>query len=264
MALKVTMGQYYAAASPVHRLDVRAKLLCTLVLFVSAFCIAVPLQLLVAYIGIASLIALSRVPATQVLASLKPIAALVVFLSLFNLLWTQTGEVLLEVGILRITSDGLFSALFGCARLFVAILAGSLLLLTTTPTALADGLDSLFSPLARLGIHSHEMAMVVALTLRFVPILADDTSAIMEAQTARGGGVSEGPISRRIRAIGPVLVALFAAAMRHARSLAAALDARCYEGGAQRTHLHPLKMRTSDWGAIAVVLCHLAILVALG
>lgn len=264
MALKIGFGQYYAANSVLHRLDPRTKLLSTLALFVAAFCIATPAQLLFACIALAGLLALSHVPAKQILVSLKPAALLVVVLSLVNLFWTQTGPVLGEVGILRITRDGATSATLSGARLLIAIAVGSLLLLTTTPTRLTDGLDSLFSPLARLGIPSHEIAMVVALTLRFVPILADETSAIMDAQTARGGGISEGGMRQRIQAIGPILIALFGSSMRHAQSLGRALDARSYEGGAKRTHLYPLKMRSADWCAIALVMAFVAALIALG
>lgn len=260
MALKMQLGQYYHAQSPIHALDPRTKICCGFALVVAAFLIRTPVQLLVACLGIAALVFASRIPAKQVLHSMRPMLMLLVVLGLFNLFWTQTGTQIFALGPLRITWDGFWAAILYTGRMVVAILVGALILLTTTPTQLTDGLDALFAPLARLGLPAHEIAMVVALTLRFVPIMVEETSQIIDAQTARGGGIAEGSMTKRVRSIGPILVALFAGAMRHANNLSRALDARCYEGGAGRTHWHPLALQPRDFAAIGITV---AILVAL-
>ena len=141
---------------------------------------------------------------------------------------------------------------------------GGLILLTTTPTQLSDAFDRMMAPLARLGLPAHEVAMVFSLMLRFVPTIADETSTILDAQSMRGGGLDEGGPLRRIRAIVPVVVALLASCLRHADGLSRALDARCYEGGEGRTHLHEQRLGRRDAVATAVTLAFLAALVALG
>ncbi|MBQ6395324.1 MAG: energy-coupling factor transporter transmembrane protein EcfT [Atopobiaceae bacterium] len=264
MALKLTLGQYWRADSPIHRLDPRAKLLCSLVLIIVSFIIRTPLQLAFAVIGIVALLVASKVPASKVMDSVKPIVMLMLVLSIFNLLWTQTGTQLIALGPLRITIDGVWAAIVYTARVVIAMLVGALVLLTTTPTRLTDALDALFAPFSAIGLPGHEIAMVIALTLRFVPTMAEETAQITDAQTARGGGVAEGSAAKRIRSIGPILIALFAAALRHAQNLSRALDARCYEGGASRSHFHPLAFAPRDAVACAITCVSVIILVLLG
>ena len=185
-------------------------------------------------------------------------------LSLFNLVFVQTGEVLLAAGPLTITAGGVWAAVLYTIRFGLALMLGGLILLTTTPTQLSDAFDRMMAPLARLGLPAHEVAMVFSLMLRFVPTIADETSAILDAQSMRGGGLDEGGPLRRIRAIVPVVVALLASCLRHADGLSRALDARCYEGGEGRTHLHEQRLGRRDAVATAITLAFLAALVALG
>lgn len=262
MALKIDIGQYYPADTPIHRMDPRAKFCCALAILISDFLVATPLQLLVSALAAAIIVALSRVPLSKILASVRPIVILLAVLSLFNLFFVRTGTPLLTLGALRITDDSLWAAVLYTARFLVALVEGALLLTTTTPTALADAFDKLLSPLTRIGLPGHEIAMVFSLMLRFIPILADEASAIIDAQAARGGALAEGSMRQRFHAIIPVLVALFASALRHANGLSRALDARCYEGGAGRTHYHELRIRKPD--VVALLLCALYVCCLLG
>lgn len=252
MALRIEIGQYYAADSPVHALDARAKLLCALAALVAIFCVSNAPQLAVAAAFTFAVLAAARVPGGLVLASVRPLMVFLAVLSLFNLVFVQTGEPLAAIGPLTITTGGAWAALLYTARFALALVLGSLILLTTTLTQLSDALDSLFSPLSRLGLPGHEIAMVFSLMLRFVPTLADEASAIMDAQALRGGGLDEGSPAQRVRSIVPVVVALLASGLRHADGVARALDARCYEGGAGRTHYHDQHLTHRD--AIAATL----------
>ena len=106
--------------------------------------------------------------------------------------------------------------------------------------------------------------MVFSLMLRFIPTLADEASAVVDAQTARGGALGEGSLPRRVRAIVAVVVALLASSLHHADDLSRALDARCYVGGAERSHWHPLHMRPADWTSLGLVVVYVTVLVLLG
>ena len=237
MAFRLNVGQYFDAPSPIHALDARAKLCCALAGMVGLFCATTPAQLLLGAVFTLAVVAASRVPVGRVAASVRPLVVFLGVLSLFNLVFVQTGEVLLAAGPLTVT---------------------------TTPTQLSDAFDRMMAPLARLGLPAHEVAMVFSLMLRFVPTIADETSAILDAQSMRGGDLDEGGPIRRVRAIVPVVVALLASCLRHADGLSRALDARCYEGGEGRTHLHEQRLDRRDAVATAVTLAFLAALVALG
>ena len=263
MALRISLGQYVAADSPVHRLDARVKLVCALVTLVAVFCVSNLAQFLLAAAFVAAALLLSHVPAGRVLASVRPLLVFLAILSLFNLFFVSTGDVAATLGPLSVTTGGIAAAVLYTARFALALVAGSLIMLTTTPTQLADAFDRLLSPLSRLGLPGHEIAMVFSLMLRFVPTLADETSAIIDAQSLRGGAFDEGGPVQRVRSIVPVVVALIASGLRHADGLARALDAHCYEGGNGRTHLHEPQLGAPEVIAAVATAAFVVLLVLL-
>ena len=264
MALRIDIGQYYAADSPVHRMDARAKLLCALAALVAVFCITNAPQLIAGATFVLAALSAARVPGGRVLASVRPLVVFLAVLSLFNLVFVRTGDPLLSLGPVSVTTGGVWAAALYTVRFALALVLGSLVLLTTTPTQLSDALDSLLSPLSRIGLPGHEIAMVFSLMMRFVPTLADETSAIIDAQSLRGGAFDEaGPI-QRVRSIVPVVVALLASGLRHADGLSRALDARCYEGGAGRTHLHEQRLGVREAAAAALTAAFVVLIALLG
>ncbi len=264
MALRITLGSYYPGESYLHRMDPRAKVAGTLVVAFACFFVRTPVQLVASCVAAAALLASSRVPPRKVLSSMGSVVFMLAILSLFNLFTRSTGTVLATLGPLTVTTDGVWAAVLYTVRLVVALAVFALLLLTTTPSQLTDAFDAMMSPLTRLGLPGHEIAMVFSLMLRFIPTLGEETASIIDAQTSRGGSFGEGSLAHRVRATVPVIVALFASSLHHANGLARALDARCYEGGAARSHWHPLHMRAADWAALAVVLAYVAAIALLG
>lgn len=263
MAFRITLGSYVPEDSPLHRLDPRTKIICGYVIMVSVFFIHTPLQLAFGWLVALGLVGASRIPMRKVLASIRPLIAVLLMLSVFNLLLVNTGEVLVALGPVRITTDSLWAAVNYSLRLVVAIIAATLILFTTTPTRLTDAFDALLAPMSRIGLPGHELAMVFSLMLRFIPTIADEASAILDAQTARGGALAEGSVAQRIRAVIPVIVALLASSLRHANGLSRALDARCYEGGATRSHWHPLRLQARDGIAVVLTCIYLVVLLLL-
>lgn len=264
MAHRITLGQYVDADSPIHALNPCAKIVCAFAVMIVVFVIHNPVQLAVGFAFILAVCALSKVSPAKLVRSVVPLMAMLVILALANLLLTTTGDVLVHIGFIRITTDGVKAALLYSTRLVIGLLAGMMILLTTTPARLTDAFDALLSPLARLGLPAHELAMVFALMLRFIPSLATEALAIRDAQTARGGALDEGSLPHRIRAIVSIVVALLASSVDHANDLSRALDARCYEGGATRTHWHPLTLGVRDAVAVLVTAALIVAIVYLG
>lgn len=263
MALKIRFGQYIATNSPLHRLDPRAKIICSLAFMIASFTVHSPAQLILAVMCGIALLVISHIAAREFLRSIRPVIATLAILGLFNLFFVHTGETVVALGMVYITTGGIWAALIYTARFAVAIVAGTLILLTTTPTALSDAFDALLSPLSHLGLPGHELAMVFSLMLRFIPTLADDAVTISEAQKARGASLNSGGLRQRAQATVALLISLFASAMRHANNLSRALDARCYEGGTKRTHMRPLQLSWKDAIAALMVLAYITALVGL-
>jgi energy-coupling factor transport system permease protein len=251
----ITIGQYYAGNSLLHRLDARLKLVLTLVLMVVIFVchnfFALGLIVLASFM----LCVLSRVPAGMLLRSLKPIVFLVLFTSALNLFYTTGPDkhVLWELPLwkwtLTITREGVNTAIFTSVRVLCLLAVSSLLTYTTTPSMLTTGLERLLSPLAKFKVPVSVFAMMMTLALRFVPTLIEETDRIMNAQKSRGANLETGNIMQRIRAFVPVLVPLFVSAFRRAAELAYAMESRCYTGGGRRTSMKQLTLAGRDFCA---------------
>lgn len=263
MALRASIGQYLSVDSPVHRLDPRIKLVGTLAFMVSCFFVHTPLTLLLAAGAIGAAIACAHVPLRRLLVQIRPIALFLVITSLVNLLFVQTGAIALSAGPLRLYWGGIEAAVLYTARFFLLLLAGSLLTLTTTPVALSDATERLLSPLERLGVPVSQGALVLSIALRFVPTLSQEAEHVIAAQTARGADLENKGALAYARACVPLIVPLFASALRHADNLGRAMDARCYTGGA-RTHYRVMRLNARrDVPAVLAITAYLAALTAL-
>lgn len=263
MIRDITIGQYYPADSVLHRLDPRLKLNGTLIFIVSIFLFDTLYGYIAVALFLASIIKLSKVPFKFILRGLKAIVIILLFTMTFNLFLTQ-GDILFKLGFLKVTKQGLHSALFMGIRLVFLILGSSLMTFTTTPNQLTDGIERLLWPLHRIKVPVHEIAMMMSIALRFIPILLEETDKIMKAQMARGADFESGGIVKRAKGLVPLLVPLFVSAFRRANDLAMAMEARCYRGGEGRTKMKPLKYEGRDVGGYAFLLLYLASVIAVG
>ncbi len=264
MIRDITIGQYYPVDSKLHRLDPRVKIMCTLLYLISLFLFRNIYGYIVATIFLVSVIHISKVPFKFIVKGLKPIILLLMITVVFNLFLTKTGKVLLEFWILTITEDGLRTAVFMAIRLIYLILGSSLMTFTTTPNALTDGIEKLLWPFRKIKLPVHEIAMMMSIALRFIPILLEETDKIMKAQIARGADLENGNIIQKAKAMIPILVPLFVSAFRRATDLAMAMEARCYRGGDGRTKMKPLVYQKKDYIAYAITILYMAIAVIVG
>lgn len=247
----ITIGQYFPGDTFVHRLDPRIKILITIMFIASLFFINTfyPYILILAFIIVS--IKLSKIPGKYVLKGLKPLMPIIIITFVINVLFTK-GEVLIPLGPLAITKEGLSQAVFMALRLIFLITGTSLLTLTTSPISLTDGIERLLSPFRKIGLPAHELAMMMTIALRFIPTLLEETDKIMKAQMARGADFESGNIINRAKNLVPLLVPLFINAFRRADELANAMEARCYRGGENRTRLNELRLDNQDILAISL------------
>ena len=262
MMRDITIGQYYPADSILHRLDPRVKLVSTLVYCISLFVFSSWVGYGVAALFLVAMIVLSKVPFGFMVKGLKPIMVLLLITMFFNLVFTP-GEVLWSFWILKITKEGIRLAIKMGIRLVFLIIGASIMTLTTTPNQLTDGLERLLRPLNKIHVPVHEIAMMMSIALRFIPILMEETDKIMKAQMARGANFEEGNVIQRAKAMIPLLVPLFVSAFRRANDLALAMEARCYRGGEGRTKMKPLRYQSMDRTAYLVLAAYLVLLIAL-
>lgn len=261
MIRDITIGQYYPADSLLHRLDPRTKFLGTLVFIVSVFVFHTFPGYAVATVFLLGMILLSKVPFKFIFKGLKAIFILLLFTVFFNVILTP-GEVLWKWGFLKITREGIILAGRMAIRLIYLVIGSSIMTLTTTPNQLTDGLERLLRPLNKLHVPVHEIAMMMSIALRFIPILLEETDKIMKAQIARGADFESGNLIQKAKNMVPLLVPLFISAFRRANDLAMAMEARCYHGGDDRTQMKPLVYASRDYLAYVVLAAYLAVAIA--
>ena len=263
MIRDITIGQYYQTDSPLHKMDPRVKLVGTTLYIVSLFLFSRVAPYILAALFLAATIKISKVPFGYMVRGLKTIVFLLLITAGFNLFLTQ-GEVLVQFWIFTITKEGLKNAVFIAVRLVLLIIGSSLMTLTTTPNQLTDGMEKLLHPLNRIKVPVHEIAMMMSIALRFIPILLEETDKIMKAQMARGADFESGNLFKKVKAMVPLLVPLFISAFRRANDLAMAMEARCYHGGEGRTKMKPLQYQQRDRIAYLILLVYFAGMITVG
>ena len=261
MLKDITIGQYVKGDSILHRLDPRTKIFGMLAIMVALFFVNNWIGLVYAAVVVFAVLFVSQVPLKFYIRGVKPLRWILLFTAAIQIFLTP-GEIIWQWGILHITAEGVRLAIFMCVRLVLLVMTTSVLTLTTTPIVLTDAVENLLSPFKRIGVPAHELAMMMTIALRFIPLLADETEKIMAAQKARGAAFDEGGLMDRARALLPILVPLFLSAINRASELAMAMEARCYHGGEGRTRLHELHYENRDRVAGILVALILALAVA--
>ncbi|MDL2294652.1 energy-coupling factor transporter transmembrane protein EcfT [Ruminococcaceae bacterium OttesenSCG-928-D13] len=261
MLRDITLGQHFPGESPVHRLDPRLKILLTIAYVVVLFIGDNVLGLCISVAFIVLMYFLAKIPPKVIWRNLKPLLPILIFTTVLNLFFNQSGQVLVSFWIVKITMGGVFYAIRMIVRIVCLVVGTGLLTYTTSPIVLTDAIERLLSPLSKLGFPAHELAMMMTIALRMIPTLIEETDKIMSAQKARGAELDTGGLLQRVRALVPVLIPLFLSAFRRADELATAMEARCYRGGDGRTRLRQLHITGRDWLYTAVCVLVLAAIV---
>lgn len=231
MLKDVTLGRYYPIDSPLHRLDPRTKMAAVIVYIVTTFLASTPLSCALTFAVLGILIYMSRVPLRYMLKGLRAVLVIVIVTDLINIF---------------LVDNGLWKAFLITIRMFEIVLGSNLLSLTTKPKDIASGIEKALSPLKAIKVPVHDLATMVSIAFRFLPILTQEADRVMDAQKARGADFESGNLIRRAKALMPILIPLFVSAFRRADELALAMDSRLYGSTPQPGNLHPLSYTKAD------------------
>jgi len=262
MLEKMIFGRYIPGNSFVHKLDPRSKLSFVFLFIIGVF-LANNTVTYAVLLGFTLFVILSsRIRLYFLFNGLKPILFLIIFTLLMHIFFTKEGALLVDWKFIKIYEEGLRQGIFISIRFLVLVLLTSILTLTTSPISITDGMEDLLGPFKRFKLPVHELALMMSISLRFIPTLMDETDKILKAQLARGSDISTGSIKQRIRAVIPLLVPLFVSAFKRAEDLAVAMEVRGYRGGEGRTRYRQLKWHWRDT-TIMVVLAVLVVVLFL-
>ncbi|WP_017473626.1 energy-coupling factor transporter transmembrane component T family protein [Amphibacillus jilinensis] len=255
MANSLIIGQYVPTDSLVHRLDPRTKIIIIFLFVIFIFFANNALSYgWLALFAVASAVA-TKIKLKFIARGLTPVWFLIIFTFILHLFVTREGPVLFEIIGFPIYSGAIIQGFAISLRFFLLILVTSLMTLTTTPIEITDAIESLLHPLKKIKFPVHELALMMSISLRFIPTLMQETEKISKAQASRGVDFKTGPIKDRIHAVVPLLVPLFVSAFKRAEELAMAMEARGYQGGEGRTKLRELTIAKLDWLAFLSFSC---------
>lgn len=262
MFKNITIGQYFPAVSPLHRLDARIKLILAIAYLSLIFAADTWVSYIIVSVYTAVLVMISNVPLKIVFKGLKPVMFILIFTVIINM-FTIPGTAAAIVPILRftVTYEGILSAAFISVRLVLIVIAASLLTLTTEPLCLTDAIERLLKPLEKIKVPARDIAMMMTIAIRFIPTLSSEAERIKKAQMSRGADFESGNIIKRAKALLPLTVPLFVSALRRAQLLSEAMDARCY-GGGKRTRMKEMKITAKDIAAIIIFIFCAAVIIA--
>ena len=267
MLKDITLGQYFPGNSFIHKLDPRTKLLVLVAYIVTLFLAASWVSYGICMAFLIVCISVSTIPVKSILKGMKPLMFILVFTGILNVFFTAGETVVLDLGFLAITMEGLYRGFFMMIRILMLVTGTFLLTYTTSPISLTDGLESLMNPLKVLHVPVHELSMMMCIALRFIPTLIEETDKIMAAQKARGADFESGNLMDRVQALVPILVPLFISAFRRADELATAMECRCYQGGDGRTKMKLLRYNSNDFyafGATGVLMVAVIVMAGMG
>lgn len=258
MIKDITIGQFFPGNSFIHKLDPRMKLIAVLLALVEIFVCKNFLSLALVVVLAVGCVLISKISFKVVLKGMKMIYFIIILTSVLQIFYNDSGTVWLEWWKIKVTSGGVFTAIFMAVRIFALILISSLLTYTTSPTALTDGIGRLLSPLNKIKVPVDTLAMMMTIALRFIPTLIEEIDKIMNAQKARGADLETGGLVKRAKALIPIFIPLFVNSFRRAYELAFAMECRCYNGSNRRTRMKKMSFSWRDGVAIAVVAAVLA------
>lgn len=262
MLSDITIGKYYKTDSIIHRLDPRVKIIWTLQFMV----IIISLNRILLYVPVIltllMIIITSKVPFKTIIKTVKSMTFLIAFTFVLNIIFTS-GDEILKIWIIKITKEGLYLGITMAIRLAILVVEASLLMHTTTPIHLSDGIEKLLSPLKKIGLPTSEIAMMMTISLRFIPTLIEETDKIMKAQISRGADFESKNFISRAKGMIPLLVPLFISAFRRADELAIAMESRCYHSGEGKTHMKEIRFKKEDFIAFFIMIAFLIFMIVL-
>lgn len=245
----ITLGQYYKQKSFLHDLDPRTKLFSTFIFFVMVFLCDNVYKYLAVALFTGLVIYLSKIPLKHIFRGLKPVLYILVITAFFNMFFTR-GLKLFSFKIFRyeviISKEGLYFAFTMTARIILVVLFSSLLTYTTTPKKIVDGMEKSFGFLKKIKIPVGEIAMIMLIAMRFIPVMSNEARKIMDAQRIRGMVFEDGNFLERGKKYISIVIPLFVATIKKGDLLATAMECRCYNPDSKRGKLYPLKYAKKD------------------
>ena len=246
MIKNITIGQYLAGNSILHKVTPKTKFFLTFLYIFLLFFFKKIMTYFFAFFVIIALYKVCKIPIKVAFNNLKSIAFILLFTSILNLCFGKEGEVVFSFLFLKITKNSLITIVSVVFRIFCLIVGVAILTYTTLPLDLARSIGDFFKPLKKFNFPAEEVSMMLSISIRFVPLLISEMQKIMFAQKSRGADVESGNVFKKIRYVISILVPLLVSSFKRAEDLSVAMESRCYKIGGNRTRYITFKFSRFD------------------
>lgn len=251
-ANNILIGRYIPGNSFFHNLDARSKIIFIFLYIIIVFLANSLIEYTILITVLITCLIFSNIKISFLIKGIIPVLWIIILTMILHLLFTDEGKIIFQWSIIKIYSFGIEQAIFISLRIIFLVLAASFLTLTTSSIDLAMGLEKLLTPLKYLKIPINEIALMMTISIRFIPILFEEMNKIVKAQIARGANINTGQLSRRIESIISIIIPLFINTFKRADELVIAMEARCFRGGRGRTRLKNLVFTWKDYSFISI------------
>lgn len=241
------ISKYVPLDTVVHNLDPRTKLFFVICYLINIFVARSVLEFLILIILLLLATILSKTSISLLFNSVKSVIILIIFTSLVHLVFNRGGSVIFEFIGLKVYSGAFIGIALITVRFILVVMSMVVFMATTSPSEITHAIEKSLGFLQKIGIPISTFALVLSISLRFIPTIFEETNRIINAQVSRGSDFNEGNLLQKIRKFIPILIPLFIATIKRADELATAMEVRGYSTTGKRTRYKQLKYSKLDF-----------------
>lgn len=227
---KTLTGTYVNISSPIHKLNVRYKIACLIMMLALTLLSKSAASYMINFVLLIFAIILSKVNIKYYTVAIKRLWLFCLLIFLMNSFFYNQGKVIFNIGKINLTSGGIKQGLIITINVLLVILWSKIFILTTSPIEITNGIKFYLKPLRLFKIPTENLSLIISVSITFIPILLLEAQNIKKAQTARGAEFESKNILKKAKCIFPLIVPIFINAFKRADELSQALEARGYKG----------------------------------
>ena len=221
-------GIYIAKNSVIHRLDATVKMLLFILLIAAVIATNSLVGYLVLFLFTAALCVIAKVGIKAALGNVLRLYWFFITIFLMNLFFFKAENAWISFWIFNPSFDGMMQGIKVVARVIAFLIFSNIMNATTPPVEITSAIENIISPLKLFKVPVSQLALILSVSIQFIPILFEEADMIKKAQIARGARFESKRLLDKARAVMPMVVPIFIAAFRRADELSLAMEARGY------------------------------------
>lgn len=253
MLSNILLGNFINTKSIIHKIDPRIKLIFNFIFVLLIFLSKSYVSFFILFFSVITIIYFTKISFKVYLKSLKAIIFFILITFFINAFFLD-GTPIFKLGFLKITYEGLNISAIASIKLILLALISTTVLFVTSNSDLTLALEKLMAPLKFFKINVRDFATIITISLKFIPVLLEETNKLIIAHKARDSDINSGNIYQKAKKFSNILVTLFISSFKRADDLYVAMESRCYNFECKKTRMKTLKIKSIDIMSIFVII----------